>query len=430
MPQAVVQVTTGFCRGFLSDEKQQIATSRNNSASKALHWSRKNKLRKSECSSARACANCENQEKGNVMKFLSDILRTSCLVIILNMVSLASALVSDWEKAVSLYTQGQYQAAIAEFQNVINEFPNHADSWKYIGLAYFQLKQYEQAIAPLEKARALKQAEGVIDPDIPGVLGRIEISRKNYEAAQAILSEAVKSQPDSAANFYMLGVCYSNLNRTDDAMNAFRAALKIDPKDADSWYYLGILQVRAERPDDAIATLRQGVNAAPRHVEMSTLLVESLLRRSTTESNERKMLTLVDEAIRTASVLNKLRDDAATTELLGRAYLAAKKYTNAEMTLSRALAMNKQPTATLYFNLGFAHAQNKAWTRAAEMLEKADKLNPGDLATLTYLGYVNESLRRYPQALDAYSRAYEASGRANAELKASIDRVTPFARPQ
>ena len=64
------------------------------------------------------------------------------------------------------------------------------------------------------------------------------------------------------------------------------------------------------------------------------------------------------------------------------------------------------------------------------MLALADKLKPGDVNTLTYLGYVYENLRRYPQALEAYTRAYEVGGRSNAELKVSIDRVTPFAKPQ
>src|SRR5205085_8067432 len=58
----------------------------------------------------------------------------------------------DWEKAVSLYKQGQFRAAISEFQTVLTEFPEHADSWKFVGLAYYQLKEYDPAIAPLEKA--------------------------------------------------------------------------------------------------------------------------------------------------------------------------------------------------------------------------------------------------------------------------------------
>src|SRR5262252_5310008 len=89
----------------------------------------------------------------------------------------------DWEKAISLYKQGQYRAAIAEFQGVTAESPNHADSWKYIGLSYYQLQEYSQAIAPLEKALTLKQAEGANDLDLLVALGRVHIALKQFDKA-------------------------------------------------------------------------------------------------------------------------------------------------------------------------------------------------------------------------------------------------------
>jgi tetratricopeptide (TPR) repeat protein len=337
---------------------------------------------------------------------------------------------SDWEKAVSLYKQEQYQLAAAEFQRVVAEFPAHADSWKFIGLSYYQLKNYDGAVTPLEKALALKRAENKPDNDVLLALARSHIALKRYDQALPHLEALSKQQPDVAAHRYLLGFAYANLRRPNEAAAALNAAVKLDPKDADSWYYLAVLNLRGEKLDDAIAALRSGVAAAPTHTEMLTLLVESLVRRGAAEANEAKANALYDEAIRAAVKLKSLRDDAATTELLGRTYLTAKKYTNAEMTLARALQMTKQPTATLYFNLGFAHAQNKAWARAAEMLVQADRLKPNDTDTLTYLGYVYENLRRYPQALDAYSRAYEASGRASDDLKARMERIAPFAKPQ
>ncbi|HYE74579.1 MAG TPA: tetratricopeptide repeat protein, partial [Blastocatellia bacterium] len=295
---------------------------------------------------------------------------------------------SDWEKAVSLYKQEQYQLAINEFQKVVTEFPNHADSWKFVGLSYFQLKQYDQAIAPLEKALALKRSENKPDSDVLLALSRSHLALKQYDKALPLLEALGKTQTNNAAIAYLLGFTYANLKRPDEAATALNAAVKLDPKDVDSWYYLAVLKVRSNKLDEAITALRGGITAAPSHIEMHTLLVESLLRRGVTESNEQKAAAYYDEAIRTAVKLKSLRDDATSTELLGRAYLTAKKYTNAEMTLSRALAMTKQPTATLYFNLGFAHAQNKAWARAAEMLVQADRLKPNDIDTLTYLGYV------------------------------------------
>src|SRR5215475_6300759 len=334
----------------------------------------------------------------------------------------------DWERAVSLYKQGQYREAIAEFRKVLEEAPDHPDSWKFIGLSYYQLKDYKSAIQPLEKALELKRKDSRNDPDLYRALGQSHMLIKDYDKALPYFETLVRVQMNVAVNFYLLGVTYANLNRAEAASEAFQKAVKLDPKDADSWYYLGIAHFRAGRLNEAIAALRSGAAADPANAEMLKLLAESLLRQGAEESDEKKASSYIEEATRVATNLKNLREDAGSLELLGRAFLQAKKYTNAEMTLSRALEVSKPPSATLYFNLGLAHAQNKSWTRAAEMLTQADKLNPGDFNTLYYLGYVYENLRRYQQALDAYNRAFEASGRNNADLKASIDRVTPLAK--
>jgi tetratricopeptide (TPR) repeat protein len=334
----------------------------------------------------------------------------------------------DWERAVSLYKQGQFREAIVEFRKVLEEAPDHPDSWKFIGLSYYQLKDYKSAIQPLEKALELKRNENRNDPDLYRALGQSHMLLKNYDKALPYFETLARIQMNVAANFYLLGVTYANLNRAEAASEAFQRAVKLDPKDADSWYSLGVAHFRGGRLNDAIVALRAGSAAAPANAEMLGLLAESLLRQGANESDEKKANSYIEEATRVATNLKNLREDAASLELLGRAFLSAKKYTNAEMTLSRAIEVSKPPSAALYFNLGFAHAQNKSWARAAEMLTQSDKLNPGDFNTLYYLGYVYENLRRYQQALDAYNRAFEASGHNNADVKASIDRVTPLAK--
>ncbi|MBS1786879.1 MAG: tetratricopeptide repeat protein [Acidobacteria bacterium] len=335
----------------------------------------------------------------------------------------------DWERAVSLYKQGQFREAIAEFEKVLAEYPDHPDSWKYVGLSYYQLKEFASAIEPLEKALALKTKENRLDPDLYRALGQSHLALNQFDKALPYFESLTKSQANVAVNFHLLGVTYSNLNRPEEAAEAFRKASKLDPKDADSFYFLAVQQFRTGKLPETIASLRAGLVAQPQNPEMLGLLAETLLRYAGTEADERKAVALFDEATRVAMTLKNVRDDAAASELLGRAYLATKRYPQAEAMLSKALETSKTPTATLYFNLGFALAQTKSWPRAAQMFANADKLNPGDANTLYYLGYVYENQRQYPQALDAYTKAYEAGGRSNADIKASIDRVTPFAKP-
>ncbi|MDX2034011.1 MAG: tetratricopeptide repeat protein [Blastocatellia bacterium] len=357
------------------------------------------------------------------MKRLSIV---AALLAFLSMVVMAG--VFDWERAVSLYKQGQFRESIAEFKRVLSEYPDHSDSWKFIGLAYYQLQEYQPAIEPLEKAIALKRKEGRSDPDLYRAVGQAHLSLKSYEKALPWFEMLSRTQMNVAANFYMLGVTYSNLNRAEEAAEAFQKAVKLDPKDGDSWYFLGAQNFRNGKMTEAIAALRSGLAAEPKNVEMLGLLTESLLRQGAAETDERKAAALFDEAVRLSTTLRGMKEDAGALELQGRALLAVRKFMAAETALTKAYEATKQPSAALCFNLGFALAQTKAWTRSSEMLAAADKLNPGDVNTLYYLGFVYENMRRYAPALDAYTRAYEASGRSNDDLKASIERVTPQVR--
>src|SRR5215468_3073688 len=87
----------------------------------------------------------------------------------------------DWERAVSLYKQGQFREAIAEFRKVLEEAPDHPDRWKFMGLSYYQLKDYKSAIQPLEKALELKRKESRNDPDLYRALGSSYVQLNDYE---------------------------------------------------------------------------------------------------------------------------------------------------------------------------------------------------------------------------------------------------------
>jgi tetratricopeptide (TPR) repeat protein len=256
------------------------------------------------------------------MRLRSILLACTLLIVC----SSASATGFDWEKAVSLYKQGQFRAAVAEFQSVVAEFPNHSDSWKFIGLSLYQLKEYEQAMPALEKALKLKQAEGKSDPDLLLALSRVQISLKKYDQAIPFLENLAKQRPDLASNRYMLGVAYANVNRNEEAMEAFRTAVKLAPQDADAWQYLSIQLFRLNRAAEAMTALRTGLNVAPKNIEMLSLLGDALLRQAGAETNPVKADALIEESVRVATNLRTARDDAASSELLGRALLAGKKY--------------------------------------------------------------------------------------------------------
>ncbi len=341
----------------------------------------------------------------------------------------------DWERAVSLYKQGQYRAAIGEFQGVLTEHPTHADSWKFVGLAYLALEAPAEAIPALQRAFELKEQQERIDPSLRRALAEAHLAERGY--AQALphlewLTGTVATrgpEGERAGDWYLLGLAYAGLERGEEATRALDRALTLDPGNLAALQFLAGRSIREGRPTEAIARLRMGLVTAPKQAELWGLLAEALLRQASEVPDEKARGPLLEEAIRSATTLTSLREEAAAFELLGRAYLAAGRYPQSERALSRSLQGNEQPGANLYFQLGYVLVQLKSWKRAIEMLTQADQLAPQQVPTLSLLGFAYENERRYPLAYETYRRAYLASGETDADLQRSFERLSPLLSP-
>src|SRR5258706_4524928 len=77
-----------------------------------------------------------------------------------------SAMASDWDRGVALYTKGNYRAALVEFQDIVMERPDAAGAWYYIGLCEFKLKRYDHVEIPLSRAIDLLEIQTPTSPRI------------------------------------------------------------------------------------------------------------------------------------------------------------------------------------------------------------------------------------------------------------------------
>ena len=90
---------------------------------------------------------------------------------------------------VALLEQEKYEEAIAVFQEDVKKEKNLDEAYRGIGIAYYELEQYEEAADALESAL-------------------------NHEAKE------------TATFFGMLGACYMQLETYDKALDAYQNALK------------------------------------------------------------------------------------------------------------------------------------------------------------------------------------------------------------
>ena len=205
--------------------------------------------------------------------------------------------------------------------------------------------------------------------------------------------------------------------------------MALDAGNVAALQFLAGRSIREGRPAEAIPRLRTGLTNAPKQAELWGLLTEALLRQASELPDEKERRPLLEEAIRSATTLTSLREEPAAFELLGRAYLAASRYPQAETALTRSLTRQDQPGPSLYFQLGFVLVQLKSWRRAIEMLTRADQLVPRQVPTLSLLGFAYENERQYALAIEAYRRAYLASGETDADLQRTLERLTRLLSP-
>ncbi len=289
----------------------------------------------------------------------------------------------DWDSGVSHYKQQQYRQAISDFQKVADQHPDFANTFFYIGLSHFRLKEYGKSIVML--SRYLELAEkggGKADTAARAALGRAYLITDDNAKAVTVLTVATQQITDDPTNFYYLGIAYQKLGDTPKAIAAYESALKLNPKE--------------------VNTLDQ----------LTRLLLAKALQTHADADFQ--------AAITRAEQLRLVRDDADSATLLGSAYLGAGDYAKASVHLAKVVETNPNDGSG-WFNYGLALSRSKQFPKAETALLKATTLAATNADAFAELGYVQESLKKYKEALEAYSKANEL--RPNPQLQEAIDRV-------
>ncbi|HXD50595.1 MAG TPA: tetratricopeptide repeat protein, partial [Burkholderiales bacterium] len=303
---------------------------------------------------------------------MQSILNKGCAVLLLVALFAATARASDWERSVALYNKGDYQAALAEFQDLIAERPDAAGAWYYIGLCEYKLKRYDHVETPMARAIDLFEVQSPTSAEIAGAWYTIGIS--HYLAARydkAIeplkryieLNTQAKREVEPAART-ALGRAYYQLERFDEAEAMFavggKATSAEKSQDAGvNYYYLGAIYYKREDDDRAIAALREAVKASVEETAAMDLLAESLLRKARKTNANGLWL----EAAEVGEKLRAVRDDEKTASVLGRAYFGARQFDKAVAPLER-LAKANADNGQAWLFYGIALSRNGQMRKA------------------------------------------------------------------
>lgn len=216
------------------------------------------------------------------------------------------------------------------------------------------------------------------------------------EAGIPLLYDAIKLQNDYRDAWIMLGYCYLNVGKADDALAALEQARILEENKPETLFLIGITYVLNEKFDDAENYFNQALEAGfEPQSEINQRLADLSLLKEDFEKALQSYFKVIeagaaDENIFTKAVwicIEKLKkparaigiaetavrtlpETAESYNLLGWAFTAYGDYQKAQTNLIKALELDPA-YASAYLNLGWMYEKQNLLSTAKEYYKKA-----------------------------------------------------------
>ena len=304
-----------------------------------------------------------------------------------------SSPVPTFEQAQDLAGRGRIDQAMALLDRLATESPEPAGVERLRGIIFYQREQFPQAMDAFTKAVAHDPADRE-SMELHGV----SLFRTGHPAEAIPFLEKAHAAVERA-NIdpeYVLGLCYADVARYDDARHAFARQYGFSPDSPEAYLLAGRLFLRREMREQAAVQAQKALE-----LNASLPLAHELLGEAALAKGD------VAGAIRELEAECRINPlDGETYNRLGDAYLRAGQYSQAQQALNRAVLLEPSSTGP-YILLGQTFLALKEPIQAIHYLDHAEKMDPSNYITHNLLG-----------------QAYKAIGKreeSNREFKMVVD---------
>jgi len=335
-------------------------------------------------------------------------------VLVLTLVGFVPA-EAGWEEGVAAFKAGNYTQAAKEFQAVVQAQPDWGGGYYMLGQALQKLNRDEEALQNLRKAYDLEPNE--VSRQI--ALAKAYLDNRRYsDAAQLLGKINPSSLPKNQQGYYhqMASVAYEKSGQSDKALSALKQVADSNPNDGDAQYRYGVAAFNAGQAQAALAALEKAVRLDPNDSDKKATYVKVLIRNARTTSGAAKK-SAYQKAIAVARELVNLQPSHDNLLTLGEVQLGAQDYAGAADSFKKAVAKNSNDWLSHYY-LGQAQTSLDQFGAAEESLRTAlAKTSDGANQSKIWaqIGFVNEKLKQYDAAKDAYRKAGQPGAVARVE---------------
>ncbi len=289
-----------------------------------------------------------------------------------------------FETAQNLAGRGRLDQAMAILDQLAEQSPEASGVERLRGIIFYQREQFAPAVEAFQRAVAQDPADREA-MELHGVslfrMGHPGDAIPLLEKAHAAVERA-NIDPE-----YVLGLCYADVARYDDARHAFATQYGFGPDSPEAYLLAGRLFLRREMREQAEAQASKALELNPSLPLAHELLGEAALAKGDVHS-----------AIRELDAERKLNPlDGLIYDRLGDAYLRGDRYPEAQQALNRAVLL--EPTTTgPYILLGQTFLKLNQPIQALHYLDRAAKMDPSNYITHNLLGQAYKAIGQVAEA--------------------------------
>ncbi len=316
--------------------------------------------------------------------------------------------------------QNNYDKAIEQCLQAIEQEPDNAEAYYVMGNAYFKKSMFKEMNDAFIKSLAIGdkfndkiESHRELAWNKLFESGVTDINEAQYEKAAEKFEVATQIKPERVSAYNNLAYVYNQLDQPEKAKDTYIRALAVDSTDMEIKYYLGVLYYNTKNYEACIETMNEVLENTEPGSELYNNSIVTLAIAYDLSGNSDKAIETYDNALK----VNPTDKDILFNK--GRLYFLQKDYENAAKVWQRVIEIDPDDfeahlnIANSYINVGdslkneqrnqndkmeYIHTEEERaelqerymeqYSKAIPLLEKAAQLQPENPNVWQVLGYV------------------------------------------